>query len=606
MSRCKVLGLLACFALAAAAAVTVASCSSSSGAAGLAAVCSINSDCNSPLICAFGRCHYACAESRDCSSGERCVSSGTAGVCQLAQESTCSATSSCGSSTLVCVSEQCRTACQPATSQATTCLKNQTCKADPSVSTASGACFDNVELDGGVLDGATSGMDASGAGDTGGGTPHDASGGDASDAGPAGNACPSAETQFGNVAQGDSNPAFFSGVGARTASQLLIFDTYDGPDPSGDGGGNNVGIVYAQAFDPQSGASKGPAQPLFTAPNLVTPAHTVINGGNGQFYLYSAAVAPTGQIVVTYSTRFYLGGSYDDGYALYAAFLDSSGDAGPAGLTLQKVVLLETATLGGQPHAIWSSSSQAFVLSWQYATSAWFVKVQKYLPDGRPAGGSTQVVPTIDPTGAIYGAGAYESGGVGESGNLFGVAYKTSGSLGYYDPGLTVLDALGNPVGPSVDVQLPGSSQNAVWQTVGGTAQGFVYFFDQQSPSAVTEVFVPASPDAGVIGGDLDGGDAGGFQRFSFPGAVRANAARAVGDMGGAGGVGLALLYSNGVSFAYVNADGVGHQGPNSLLAHSYGADDEVSMTNLQGSFVVSLYDNANHSTQIAASGCAH
>jgi len=54
-----------------------------------------------------------------------------------------------------------------------------------------------------------------------------------------------------------------------------------------------------------------------------------------------------------------------------------------------------------------------------------------------------------------------------------------------------------------------------------------------------------------------------------------------------------------------VNADGAGHQGPNSVFAHTYASGDYTSMTNYAGSFVVSLYIAANHQTQIAASGCS-
>ena len=67
----------------------------------------------------------------------------------------------------------------------------------------------------------------------------------------------------------------------------------------------------------------------------------------------------------------------------------------------------------------------------------------------------------------------------------------------------------------------------------------------------------------------------------------------------------MALLYPNGVSFAYVNPDGVGHQGPTTVLPHTVASGDYTSMTNFGGSFVVSLYAAANHQTQIAASGCS-
>ncbi len=105
------LGLMLAVAVTAAA----SSCSSSNNGPNLSANCSINSDCNSPLICAFARCHEACTESRDCMSGERCVQAGKSGVCQLASESTCGAGGTCQTGQ-VCVTtdNQCRGQCTAA------------------------------------------------------------------------------------------------------------------------------------------------------------------------------------------------------------------------------------------------------------------------------------------------------------------------------------------------------------------------------------------------------------------------------------------------------------------------------------------------------------
>ena len=124
-------------------ATAIPSCSSSSsGLAGLDQGCSINSDCDSPLICAFGRCHSACNESRDCSAGERCVASSAGSVCELPQETTCSATTMCATG-LVCASdEQCRTPCVTAAQ----CAGGQSCITTAAIS----ACYDPSEIDGGV------------------------------------------------------------------------------------------------------------------------------------------------------------------------------------------------------------------------------------------------------------------------------------------------------------------------------------------------------------------------------------------------------------------------------------------------------------------------
>jgi len=54
----------------------------------------------------------------------------------------------------------------------------------------------------------------------------------------------------------------------------------------------------------------------------------------------------------------------------------------------------------------------------------------------------------------------------------------------------------------------------------------------------------------------------------------------------------------------YIGADGGSRQGPNSVFAHTFAGSDDFAMTNLNGSFVVSLYSATNHFTQVAASGC--
>ena len=78
----------------------VAGCSSSSSSSssdgggastpgGVGASCMLNTDCNDPLTCNFGKCHQACARSRDCPPGELCVEVSGYGVCQLPTESSC-------------------------------------------------------------------------------------------------------------------------------------------------------------------------------------------------------------------------------------------------------------------------------------------------------------------------------------------------------------------------------------------------------------------------------------------------------------------------------------------------------------------------------------
>jgi hypothetical protein len=413
------------------------------------------------------------------------------------------------------------------------------------------------------------------------------------------NSCPSAQTQFGNTAQGDSNPNFTSGVGVRTADALLIFSGYTAAaGDGGDAGPDN--LVYVQAFDPTTAASRGPAQPLFSA-----------DGDGPNIWVETASVAPTGQIVVIYSFYATTGetgavcyyGFYNYGVStygigncqsgLYAAFLSPSADAG-SGLQVQRIVQLASSLTYGQAHAIWSPTRQAFVISWEYYTApAWFLGVKNFLPNGQAAGGDTAVVPTNTPSSSPD-QNAVEQGSVASLSGLLGVAFQDSS--GY--PWVSTLDSTGNELGSPVQIALVAGS----WVTVGATAQGMVYLYDDVTN--VSEVFVPTSVDAGATAGIVDGGDASAYSTFSFPGAIRSIEGRALSDYAGVGGVGVATLYANGLSFAYVNADGVTHIAPSSVIAHTYAAGDQVNISTFAGSFGVSLYSAATQSTQMAASGC--
>lgn len=465
---------------------------------------------------------------------------------------------------------------------------------------------------GGALDAAVPQPDAAGAsgGDASGGAGGDSAGSGEHTGG--GGACPSAQTQFGLIAQGDSNPYFTSSVGVRTGSQLLVFSGYNGPDASADGGasvdgGSSVNLIYWQAFDPMTAKSVGPVRPLALADSTSV----------GYIYLYDVSIAPTGEIAVLYthidSVRTLASG-------LSVAFLAPTAAAGSSGPQVQQNVQIESAQVAnpplvngpnqGQPHAIWSVLGDAFVFSWTYFAPLPEVRVRKFLANGSPAGGDTDTVPTnIDPH-VFYGSGSaeYESGSVGTSGSLFGVAMLPYG-LGY--PYLTLLDALGNEVGTSLQIAtvqtgIAAGSASYYWVTTAGTAQGFVYF---SGTLPVSEIFVPTTPDGGVAA-VADGGTAtlvsgAPLQGFTLTGNQGAIIGRAISDdTGGAGGVGAVLLYTDGAHFIYVNADGVTHVGPTTVISHAFGGGDEVAITEFGGSFGVSLYSYAEHLTRMAASGC--
>jgi hypothetical protein len=599
--------------------------------------CVLNSDCNNPLSCTYGTCHEACRSTADCStSGAECTKVSGLGVCLVPTERTCTvANQTCATSLVCAIDLECRSTC---TAAATDCMGGQAC--------VSGVCADqadlnpatgqlnpkNAALDAGVDSGGLAGKDtaigtnsdvaldapnvgAGGAGAGGipatggvsgtGGAGAAGGGGGTVDGGLAGAAggrggsggaggstadapsvvqiCP--QTQFGFIAAGDSNPNFVSGVGVRTANQLLIFNGYTGPDPlaSQDAGSpTNANYVYVQAFDPATAYSLGPAQPLFA-----------VNTDPHPLTIEAAAVSPGGQIAVLY---------WSYGGGMSAAFLDAgAGDGGvsPINLRVNQQVQLEVPTNAySQPQAFWSATYGVFAFSWKYGNAYGATKVRKFRANGSSAGGDTDSVPTDRSDNATSN---YSGGIIAAAGKLFGVGYMNYGNNLPY---LTVLDALGNQVGQTIPLQQ--NQTPGVWITAGGTGAGFVAFYDLYSQGGIGETFVPVGADGTVA--LAQGVDGGATQGFQFPGTKTAVYARALNDdNGGAGGVGLAILYNDGVAFAYVNADGLTHVGPASVIAHTYvggSQSDYLNISNFSGSFAVSLFSKTEQMTRVVASSC--
>ncbi len=105
-------------------------------AASLSEGCLINTDCESPLVCAFRRCHDACETSRDCPAGQRCLASDRPfHVCQLADEKDCSYNSECPTGLVCAVDGECRDQCGGDRD----CLPGSVC--------VSAACAEPEELD---------------------------------------------------------------------------------------------------------------------------------------------------------------------------------------------------------------------------------------------------------------------------------------------------------------------------------------------------------------------------------------------------------------------------------------------------------------------------
>jgi hypothetical protein len=410
----------------------------------------------------------------------------------------------------------------------------------------------------------------------------DGSTGEGGDATVATNPCVDPQTTFAFTGQGDTNPHFNSAVGARSTNALFLLSGYVGPDPDGDGGGPNLGAMFAQAFDPSTAASLGPSKPIILGAD-----------GNQFSSLYSAAIAPTGQIVVLYA------GFGAGGPTLNGAFLTPSSDAGVGlgggvGLQVQhQVVVASSYNAGGTsypPQVIWSNASDSFLVSYDVNNNGLFTAIAEYSADAAATAGAT-LVPTDSTAGTLS---MRPSAGV--SGNLVGVPFLSTLSSPKGYPGLTVLNLEGTQVGSSIYL----ANATVEYDTtiaVAGTPQGFVAAFSEQSSTLVT--FIPSS-SSGIVS------DGGAFPSMTLTGGATNGAGLlAVGDdvgTGGANGVGVALDYNGGLSFAYVSADGSQVLGPKSVLP--YNGSNQFSITNYNGSTILTLSGSNNFSAQIAASGC--
>src|SRR4051812_22184077 len=112
--------------------VLASDCGSSAPPTGKA--CVLNSECNNPLSCTFGKCHQACMVTRDCPAGQRCLKVAGGNVCQLAEEKSCPASGACQQPLICAVDLLCHGSCTTAAD----CPTGQTC--------ASGACAEAEEV----------------------------------------------------------------------------------------------------------------------------------------------------------------------------------------------------------------------------------------------------------------------------------------------------------------------------------------------------------------------------------------------------------------------------------------------------------------------------
>jgi hypothetical protein len=466
----------------------------------------------------------------------------------------------------------------------------------------SGAGRDAASTNPGADSGASSGADGSAAGldvpvtnpgdsgfgsDGSGGNSGDAGGRDAGIAGASGTACSAGQTptKFKYPAMSVPNPHYTSGVGVLTATELLTFSGYAGPD-SPDGGVVDSGTlplvnrIDVQHFDPTSGKPNGSVTPLLTAA-----------GDGSGIYIAGAAVAPTGEIAIIYSAA--TGGGSWSYYGVYLAFFGK--DLAPSQTTL--FVVQGSSVNQDQSYVQWLNGE--FVASSIFFSPGYTIKVGRFGADGSNLG-ITRALPTDDPSGFVWDAHVAQ-GEVAFSGNTFAAAYSTTASGP--GPSLTFVDAsdaiseVGRPVTP-----LPSATNNSVF-AVAGTSEGFVALYNGTSAlsgQSLVATYVSNSASAGDAGVPVGA-------TYAFLGGFAYQSARSTRGSSAGTAAGFAALYPDGsVSFLYFSADGSAHGNPQTVLQqmNNAGGGDETHITSYAGKFVVSLYSDAEHLTRVITSTC--
>lgn len=179
---------------------------------GVATGCTLNSDCDSNLVCSFGLCHTACKATKDCTAPATCVvgpnGDPSSAVCKLPNDTQtfeCVRTSQCTSPLICGPDQQCRTPC----------ATSSDCLIPGQVCAVGGVCADPTEVDPGtnklkdaVLDAGTEGGAGSGGTSGTGGT--GATGGSSGSGGTSGSG--------GGVSTGGGGPDGSAGTGGTTGT----------------------------------------------------------------------------------------------------------------------------------------------------------------------------------------------------------------------------------------------------------------------------------------------------------------------------------------------------------------------------------------------------
>jgi len=171
--------------------------------------CLVNTDCDSPLSCSFGKCHQTCREARDCDPGQDCVRGPDGNVCLLVQESKCGLNSDCVVGLFCAQDNKCRSQCEQAVDCATS---TQQCVLPDKV------CAEPRDISDGMLNPPADG----GAGNGGGGSGMSGAGGGAGSAG---------TTGTGGSAGSAGNAGSTGSGGSAGGGQTIVLPC-DGVEPT--------------------------------------------------------------------------------------------------------------------------------------------------------------------------------------------------------------------------------------------------------------------------------------------------------------------------------------------------------------------------------------
>ena len=617
--------------------------------------CFLASDCQNLLQCVQGYCVKACAQSRDCPNGERCITAAEGNTCQPLETATCQYNSQC-TKPLVCAFDQkCRDQCQ----QNIDCPTGQMCTsithlcADPTIDKNYNPVTNEFVAtnDGGLASGgSTAGSGGAGGGTGGVGGAVTGTGGATGNSGGSGGSDAGIDAAVPNP--GDDSGA---GGGSSGGGDAGVDAPVGRPGDSGTGtGGTGGGSGGATSLGGAGGSSKrdaGKAGSTGTAcseglvPAVFGNAATSdsdphYTSGVGlltatEFLTFNAYVGPDSTDAGATESRIDVqhfdpisGKSKGEPTTLLtaAAGTNSGGiyitgaDIAPTG----EIAIIYSAHSGNgwgdflaffdktltlsrtTQFVAWGSDQNAdssfvkwlngeFVASSTWYNGNFYVKVGYFAATGANAGG-TNALPTDDPS-SIVDNGNRAQGEVAFSGGTFAVEYLNYSVNTLY---LTLLDTQGDEVGTPVSFSPAFARAGTVFVSVAGTAQGFVAVYNGSSSAGgasllATFVSNSASGDAGVPVGAT----------YAFPGGQAYAGPWSVRGSSDGTGAGFVVHYPDGsVSFLYFGGDGSPRGTPQTVLYQQEPTTpyDEVLVTNFGGTFAVSLFSSTEHSTQVIAS----